>query len=178
VKAKRKKAGLNEQRDGEYRIVRKRVSSLKPSPENQMLYRPVDDDPDIDKLADAIAKNGCDPLTVTSDNFIVSGHRRHAALRLNGQSIVSCRVLPQRRDSMTTDEYLALLRSYNHQRHKNVAEQVREELIDIDPQEAHRKLRKQRDKSINAAEHNGVSTLTIEGAKIRHGIRAPNITGQ
>jgi hypothetical protein len=152
-------------------IVRKRVSSLKPSPENTHLYRPIDDDPEIDKLAESIAKIGlCEPLIVTLDNYIVSGHRRHAALLRIGQVFAPCRVLPVRRDAMTTDEYLALLREHNRQRNKTVAEQVREELVDIDPEEAHRRLRELRNKSVNAAEHNSVEVLAIEGTKTRHGI--------
>jgi hypothetical protein len=155
----------------EYKNVRKRVSSLKPSPENGALYRPAGDDPDIDTLADSIKKNGLhEPLTVTSDNYIVSGHRRHAALQRIGRVFVDCRVLPMRRDSVTTDEYVALLRDHNHQRNKTVAEQVREELVDVDPQEAYRHLCELRDKSVNAAEHNGVKMLEIEGAKKRFNI--------
>jgi hypothetical protein len=154
----------------EYKTVRKRVASLKPSPENALLYRATDADPDIDKLAASIKKNGCDPLVLTADGFIVSGHRRHAALQRIGQEFVRCRVLPQRRDSMTTDEYVALLRAFNHQRQKTVAEQVREELIDINPEEAHRRLRELRDKSVEAAENNGVVALNIEGIKTRHEI--------
>jgi hypothetical protein len=154
----------------EDRIVRKRVSSLKPSPENTQLYRPVDDDPDITKLADSIEKNGCDPLKVTLDDYIVSGHRRHAALLLIGQVFVRCLVIPRRRDSMTTDEYVLLLREHNHQRHKTIAEQVREELVDMDPEVAYRNLRKLRDKSVNAPEHNGVQALEIEGNKKRYNI--------
>jgi hypothetical protein len=153
------------------KLVRKRVSSLKPSPENRLLYNPIDAyDPEIIKLANAIKQNGCDALTVTLDNFIVSGHRRHVALLRNGQANVSCRVLPVRRNSMSRDDYVALLRSYNHQRHKSAAEQVREEMVDIDPEKAHRKLRELRDKSVHAAEHNGVEMLQIEGMKRRYGI--------
>jgi len=153
------------------KFVRKRVSSLKPSPENRLVNKPIDpNDPEIIKLANAIAKNGCDPLTVTSDNYIVSGHRRNAALTINGQAVVSCRVLPERRDSMTTDEYVALLRAYNHQRHKSIPEQIREELVDINPEEAIRKLRTLREKSVYALEHNDVAALEIEGKKKRYGI--------
>jgi hypothetical protein len=153
---------------GAERFVRKRVASLKPSPENLLLYHPIDpNDPEIIKLANAIAQNGCDPLIVTPDNYIVSGHRRHVALIRNGQTFVSCRVLPQRRDAMSRDEYVALLRAWNHQRPKSVAEQVREELVDINPEEAHRKLRQLRDKTIWAPEQNGVTTLKIEGTKMR-----------
>jgi hypothetical protein len=155
------------EQSNEYTIIRKRVASLKPSPENTQLYRPVDDDPDIDRLAERIKKNGCDPLVVTSDNFIVSGHRRLKALQLIGRTWVPCRVLPIRRDSVTTSEYIRLLREHNEQRHKTVAEQVREELVDINPEQAHRNLRELRDKSIYAAEHNGVAILDIEGTKRR-----------
>jgi hypothetical protein len=162
--------GRDENQLEEYAIVRKWVVSLKPGPENTQLYRPVDADPDISKLAESIKNNGCDPLIVTLDNFIVSGHRRHAALQRMGRAWVYCRVLPVRRDAMPTDEYVALLRSYNHQRHKTVAEQVREQLVDIDPEEAYRNLRALRDKSVNAPEHNGVARLEIEGIKQRHGI--------
>jgi hypothetical protein len=147
------------------------VPSLKPSPENLLLYDPIDPNhPEIIKLASAIKKNGCDPLVVTVDNYIVSGHRRHAALTRIGQTVVSCRVLAVRRDSMTQDEYVALLRDHNRQRHKSVAEQVREEMVDIDPEVAHRKLRELRDKSVRPLEHNGVAVLEIEGAKTRHRI--------
>jgi hypothetical protein len=155
---------------GSEKHVRKRVLTLKPSPENGLLYRPPSDDPDIDRLAESIRKNGCDALIITADNYIVSGHRRRAALLRIGQEFVRCRVLPQRRDSMTTDAYVLLLREYNHQRNKTVAEAVREELVDIDPDEAHRNLREQRDQSVFTPERNGVEGLHIEGVKKRYNI--------
>jgi hypothetical protein len=152
-------------------LVRKRVSSLKPSPENALLYaNPDSDDPQIVKLASAIAKNGCDPLVITADNYIISGHRRHVALTRLGQTFVRCRVLPVERRSMPTDQYVALIREFNHQRHKSVAEQVREELVDIKPEDAYTELRRSRERSIRAAEHNGVRPLEIEGAKVRYAI--------
>jgi hypothetical protein len=154
-----------------YRIVRKRVASLKPSPENLELYRPTAEDPDIQALAESIRVHGLrEPLLVTRDRYIVSGHRRHAALRRIGQVFAPCRVLPFTRASMPRDDYLALLREHNRQRHKTVAEQVREELVDIDAAVAHANLCKLRDKSVNAVEHNGVQTLEIEGRKRRFNI--------
>jgi hypothetical protein len=162
----RSKSGSN----GE-QFVRKRVASLKPSPENLLLYAHLDpDDPEIVKLANSIKKNGCVPLVVTLDNYIVSGHRRHLALTLNEQEFVRCQVLQLRRDAMTEDEFVKLLREHNHQRHKSVAEQVREELVDIDPAQAHENLRQRRARSICAPEYNGVETLVIEGEKRRYAI--------
>jgi hypothetical protein len=151
-------------------MVRKRVKTLIPSPENTLIYRPVCDDPDIEALAAAIRKNGCDPLVITPDSYIVSGHRRRLALLVIGRVWTWCRVLPRPRASWTKDEYVALLRDFNQQRNKTVAEQVRETLIDVSPQEAHRRLRERRDKSVFAPEHNGVRALAIEGAKVRPAI--------
>ncbi len=158
--------------ESNYKVVRKRLSSIKPSPENLRLYNPIDEaDPDIVKLAESIKKRGLnEALIITADGFIVSGHRRYVALKRIGQIIVPCRVLPVRRREMTTDEYIALLREHNRQRHKSVAEQVREELVDIDPEAAHRRLQALRDKSVYAFERNHVPTLAIEGVKVRHGI--------
>lgn len=155
-----------------YRTVRKRVASLVPSPENAQLYRPIDaNDEEIVKLAASIKKHGLqEPLILTADNFIVSGHRRYTALRRSGQVVAPCRVLSVRRDSMTTDEYVALLREHNRQRNKSVAEQVREELVDIDSEQAMKNLCELRDKSVYGYESNGVEMLKIEGRKVRHAI--------
>ena len=107
--------------NGRYKIVRKRVSSLKPSPENQQIYRALNDDPDIDGMVKSIKQIGLlDLPVITLDNYIVAGHRRHEALRRIGRVWVKCRQLQKRRDSMTRDEYIALLREHNRQRSKSV----------------------------------------------------------
>jgi hypothetical protein len=155
------------------KYVRKRVASLRPSPENATLYRPPEDDPDIDKLAESIERIGLmDALVVTRDNYIVSGHRRHAALLRIGQKFCTCRVLAVRRADLTTDEFLALLREHNRQRNKTVAEHIREELVDINPDEAHVRLCERRSKSVYASLYNGVEELAIEGEHRRYNISA------
>jgi hypothetical protein len=153
--------------------VRKRVASLRPSPENADLYRPPEDDLDIDKLAESIRKYGLqEPLVTTLDRYIVSGHRRHEALTRIGQVWCDCRVLAVRRNAMTRDGYVALLREHNRQRNKTVAEQVREELVDIDPDQAHANLRERREKSVFAPEDNDIEVLDIEGEQRRYNISA------
>jgi len=150
--------------------VRKRVDSLKPSPENPKLYDAEDGD-EIDKLADSIDRIGLQhaPL-VTQDNYIVSGHRRHQALQRLGRKWVTCEVLPVRRADMDPAEYLALIRECNLQRHKTVADEIREEMLDINPDDAHAELGRLRVQSVYATHANRVPMLKIEGTKKRWAI--------
>lgn len=149
------------------KITRKRVASLKPSPENGCLYD--QNDADIYEFAKRLEAEGLlEPLVVTLDNYIVSGHRRHAALSLLKRVLVNCRVLAIRRSDIDKDEYTALLRRHNRQREKSAAEKVREELVDVDPDDAYDQLRLSRFKSIDAALYNGVETVQVEGAMRRY----------
>jgi hypothetical protein len=153
------------------KLVRKRVSSLKPSPENLRLYNPVHEDPDGPKLDKDMEENGQkEPLVVTGDNYIISGHRRYGSMIRRGVKWAWCMVKPFRRVDVPTDQYIELLRSYKLQRPKTAAEQGREELVDLDPDDCFDRLWDQEDKSVNAPEHNGVQILTIEGSKRRHNI--------
>ena len=153
-----------------YRTVRKRVASLKPSPENELLYRRVStSDPEIGELAESIKREGLhNPLIITEDGFIVSGHRRYAALVRIGQVLVPCRVLNRRREDMTRDEFVALLRDHNRQRHKSAAEQIRETLVDVDPTEACKRLRERRQQEASPADD--PKAIAIEGRSRRHTI--------
>jgi hypothetical protein len=151
------------------RFTRKRLASLKPSPENESLYDR--NDSDIEEFAGRLrGAKSIEPLVITADNYIVSGHRRHAALTLLGRVWVGCVVLRVRRERMRTDEYIALLRRHNDQRHKSVVEQVRESLVDVDPGQAHARLQAARVKSVYGAELNGVHFVDIEGEKRRYEI--------
>ena len=62
------------------------IYDILPSPENAELYRPVTpDDPETIRLADSIRAEGVkEPLVITQDNYILSGHRRHVAARMAG----------------------------------------------------------------------------------------------
>jgi hypothetical protein len=78
-----------------------------------------------------------DPLVITLDDFILSGHRRYLACRLAGLTEVECRVADLR---STDPEFLVVLREHNRQRVKTFAEIAREEIVSADPEEAHRAL--------------------------------------
>ena len=117
------------------------VSEIKPSPENDQLYRPVDrSDPEIIELAESIKKHGLkEPIVITADNWILSGHRRYAACCRLGLTEVPVRVEPIHREH-DIDAFVLLLREHNRQREKSFDEKVREELLTINPEQAYREL--------------------------------------
>ncbi len=143
------------------------IKTIKPSPENDAIYGKMKRDNDWIDLCNDIAKNGIlEALVVTRDHFIISGHRRYAAAKMVKLKTVPVIVLDVFRAEMPTHEYKQLIRRYNHQRHKNAAQRMKEALLDVDPDIAHKQLieaREERDRNAPVA-------LTITGKKKRSAI--------
>lgn len=141
--------------------VRVSPSLLKPSPENDTLYGASHD---IDVFAEHLRGKGVlEPLVITLDYFIVSGHRRCAAAIRAGLEDVPCRALPQSRSDFSDDEYVELLREYNRQRAKTIDEIIREAVVDADPEVAYTCLVEKRMKKAR----NGVGAFEIAGQMTR-----------
>ena len=116
-----------------------RLCDITPSLENDELYRPVDpNDPDIKALAASIRKLGVvEPLVITLDDVILSGHRRHAAAAIAKLKRVPCR----REPILSTDpRFMLLLREFNRQRVKSIDEVLREEILTANPDHAYDSL--------------------------------------
>ena len=76
-----------------------------------------------------------DPLVITTDNYILSGHRRRCAAWLAGLDAVPCRRTSIRHDDPDVPR---LLCEYNLQRVKRVDQVAAEEIIAANPEEAER----------------------------------------
>jgi ParB-like nuclease family protein len=126
------------------------IDEISPSPENILLYRPVTpDDKATIALAKSIRKHGVlEPLVISADGFIISGHRRHMAAGIAGLKEVPCRIIAIRRGKgdKADDEFVKLLREHNRHRIKTRDELLREAILNIDPNEAHRALSAYREK--------------------------------
>ncbi len=117
-------------------------SELRPSPENDTLYRAVrPTDKAVRELASSISEKGVmEPLVATLDGYLVSGHRRRCAALVAKVKSVPVRILGHERRDFSDDEFVALLREHNRQRVKSVAEAIREAVVDADPDEAYHDL--------------------------------------
>lgn len=147
------------------------LEAIRPAPENDQLYRPVDpQDPELRALAESIARFGLrEPLVVTLDGWLLSGHRRHIAARLAGLRRVPCRTEPVRRaDDM--DRFVQLLREYNRQRAKSYDEQLREAVVSLDPAAAHEALVRHRRQKSDKSDFSALSAVSVSSAKRRKAI--------
>jgi hypothetical protein len=114
------------------------LNSIIPAPENENVYRPIAfDDPEIRELAKSIKMSGVlEPLLISRDGFIISGHRRRIGSLLAGLKEVPVKIHPiSRKEDL--NGFLKLLVEANSQRIKNVNELLHESAIKIDPKTAH-----------------------------------------
>lgn len=112
---------------GTGRVELRGVHEVYPAPENEMLYHRIDPtSADNIALAESIREHGVlDPLRVTRDGFVVSGHRRHSAAVALGLGTVPVIV----EDLLHADvQFMALLIESNRQRHKSFDESAREQM--------------------------------------------------
>ena len=102
--------------------------SVKPAPENDEIYGVVEDDEQMDALVDSIERLGLEePLIVTHDSVIISGHRRYHAC-----GILGLEQIPVRRKTMSHEghpDFHRLLTEYNPQRIKRTSSLLREALL-------------------------------------------------
>lgn len=154
-------------------LTRRRLTTIRSSPENQQLYRPVRrDDPEVQALAKSIADFGLkEPILITLDNYIISGHRRQVAAKLAGMKMVPVRIEPIRRDGGDRDRFVQLLAECNRQRIKTRAEKAREVAVAADPHEAYQSLIEHR-KNLARVD---VPQIKLRTAKRRDGISSAKL---
>jgi hypothetical protein len=145
------------------------LDSLKPAPENNDIYSAIAlDNPNLQELAQSIKEHGVlEPLTISRDGYIISGHRRRMASYLAGLKEVPVQV-----DSLSRtenpEEFLKKLVGANSQRIKSMAELIHESAIKIDPKEAHRQIVNERiEKQKRNRENLSVIDPAVDGRRCK-----------
>ena len=118
------------------------LDSIHPSIENDEIYGAIDpSDIDLVNLAIDIAENGIrEPIHVSKDWYVLSGHRRLAASKLAKLNHATVSRIPINRSDYTSDEWKKKLVAYNLQRVKSSSVRLKEVLVNIDPDIAYRQL--------------------------------------
>lgn len=112
------------------------VATITPSPENDDIYGTIEHDEQMVALIESIGRRGLEePIIITVDNFILSGHRRYfACCHLNFDEVPARRKLDVVHDA--EDDFHRLLTEYNPQRIKTTSTLLKEALLrhrDDDP---------------------------------------------
>lgn len=141
------------------------IESIQPSPENDLLYGAIDPgDIDLVNLANDISKSGVrEPIQISADRYIVSGHRRYAASKLCGVTHVPVVEISIWRSHYRPDDWQRVLRAHNHQRVKPAHVRLKEAMLDVDPNLAYSQLIKQRE----VRDTDAPPAIKITGTKIR-----------
>lgn len=138
------------------------VADIKPATVNDVVYGLIDpDSPSLDELACLMAAEGqLEPVVLTQDNVLLSGHRRRAvAIRL-GWPTLKARCQPVQ---STDPDFEKLLVTYNAQRDKSPDVRVREQLVLTNPDRAYENLVSERAKSSQVS----AETLTLGASRRR-----------
>jgi hypothetical protein len=111
------------------------ILEIKVAKENDFIYdRFCVDSFDDQALIDSIRLFGIiEPLVVSSDLVLLSGHRRLSAALLAGLQQVPVRLHPIKYRSLSESERLKVLTAFNHQREKTPSEKINEAFVRTDP---------------------------------------------
>jgi len=119
-------------------------------------------------MARSIQETGLiEPLILTADHYIISGHRRYQAARLAGLQEIDCRTRAYRKDD-DHDRFMRELREANLQRIKSLDEIIHEEVAAASAEDAYAELLEYREH----AEQVNVKVEKIRGTTYRAKITA------
>jgi hypothetical protein len=118
------------------------IASIKVARDNDLIYGSfaLDSDDDAQLLLSIKSKGILEPLVLSADHVLLSGHRRLAAARYLGLTVVPVRIHDVVFEALPKDERLKTLAAFNKQRDKSFNERTAERLLDIDPKVARAKL--------------------------------------
>jgi ParB-like nuclease domain len=155
-------------REPESKVELVRLLDIRPCPENDGIYAvPSMDDPDILALIRSIRENGLlEPIHISADNVIISGHRRRFCSLQAG-----LRMVPAIRGKISyaddREAFLKLLVEANTQRKKTAGMLLREAAMKVDPAQAYEELKQeQREKDRARRFDSSVSDQQIESKNV------------
>ncbi len=151
------------------KVVMVPVGEIEPSPENNVVYGAIDHQ-DIDQVnltIDVQTVGVRDPLVISADGYIISGHRRYAAAVRAGLATVPAIRSKLKRYDHTRSEWIKVLIAHNKgQRVKSAAVRIKEAMAEVDPDIAYQQLIEEREQRDREAP----PRIDVTGYKVRSDI--------
>lgn len=147
------------------------TGTISPSPENDDIYGEIKIDKYLEPLVESIRNRGLEePIIVSADNFIISGHRRFAACKNLDMAKV-----PIRRKEIIRQENLIdwheILTEYNPQRIKSAGTLLKEAMIRRSYDDPREYLQ-----SYNRGDQTEAEYSAVKGTKHVHAVSAKKQT--
>ncbi|NQT13860.1 MAG: ParB N-terminal domain-containing protein [Planctomycetes bacterium] len=162
VNSTREPAAGQADADPRYAVFQVPVETIKASPENDDLYGEIEHDEQMEALMASISHRGLEePLLLTADDYILSGHRRFYAVRHLGWKNVPVR---WRADvsRQGNQQFHQALAEYNPQRIKRVGSLLKEALLrDDSPEDTYAAIERNRRASLQV----DAEFMAVDGAK-------------
>jgi len=138
------------------------ISSVQESPENRDIYGELAEDEQMDNLVDSIGKRGLEePILVSADGYILSGHRRHHACGRLGYTHVPIRIRKNVKREGNAEYHRELI-EYNPQRIKTAGSLLKEALLrDNDAADTYAAIEDRREASMSV----DADFMVVDGAK-------------
>jgi hypothetical protein len=148
------------------------VSEIQTATENDSIYgRFSTDNYDDQQLVESIRKLGIlDPLVISSDRILLSGHRRFSAAKRLGLKSVPVRMVSIAYLELPHGERLHILSEFNQQREKSSEERIHEAFVRADPEVAPFEIAYRA--KAHRLELNAMPKLELGCGKRRHNIKA------
>jgi len=114
------------------------ISDIKVAQQNDNLYEKfIPSNSDDSSLVDSIKERGIlEPLVISSDRVLLSGHRRLSAARYLKYESVPVRIVDIQYRSLSLADQHLLLSEFNQQREKSTEEKINEAFVRTDPDTA------------------------------------------
>ena len=146
----------------DYEVTMMKKWDIKPSPENDEIYGECQRDDAMETLIESIREHGLEqPIYVSADNYIISGHRRHFACHMLDYPRIPVRVAKDVwREG--NPQWYKILTDFNPQRVKDAAALFKEALLKVKcSDDEYRQVMRQREcKAKKKAEF-----MTVHGVK-------------
>lgn len=148
------------------------VTEIKVEHENGLIYGDFGlANADDFELVKSINENGViEPLVISEDYVLLSGHRRLAAALYLKLRKVPVRMFGVVYEDLKPAERLKLLQSFNQQREKTAGERIKEKLLTIDPAKAYKDLQVRKEKILRG---DGVPEANVDMGRVK---KRPRIT--
>lgn len=145
-----------------YQVTFVPIDLVKPSPENDEIYGKVGRDEQMECLIESIDHRGIEePIIISSDWYIISGHRRYFAC-----TVIGLKEIPVRQKSYSREDQLKqwpkVLTEYNPQRIKATSSLLKEAMLRLSDRDPIDALLDHREASITVA----AEFLDVKGCKL------------